>query len=388
MSALALAALSLLLVSCGGATKKPGQGSSQSGISIAGLPRAPEGIVVRVGPIAITQATYERWFAGNVATEVPAFRVAPIPPHFTACIDHIRHAIEGLQKHVPAPSRAELKSKCADQYQESQQRVLNQLITNEWVVGAAKELGVKLSNAVVERSLDEDKRKQYPSEASYRAFLQEAHQTEGDLLFQKRIALLSEAIRARLKARVGAFTPSRVAAYYRAHLGLYAEPETRDLHIVRTETLREALKARREIASGKSFAKVVASVHVPQAIYSKNGFVRGLKPHAYTQPPLNDAIFSAKPGELSRPIHITLGYYVFELTKVHAAHEKPLSEVRAKIEHDVPASMQRHALAAFIAQWRKHWTAQTVCAPGFVVRRCREYKVTSTTPHDDEYTLD
>jgi foldase protein PrsA len=335
-----------------------------------------------VGPISITQGTFERWFAADVATEQPAFRVAPIPPDFKACIDHLQRAIEDLKRKLP--KRAELKRKCAEQYNETRQRVLNRLITNEWIVGAAEELGVKLSNLVVERTVDEYRRAHYPSQASWRASLREAHQTEGDLLFQTRIRLLTEALRTHLKEQVGTFTPRRVADYYRAHPGLYSEPETRDLHIVRTESLRDALKVRREIASGKSFAKVVAGVHLQQPIYSKNGFVRGLKQHTYSQRPLNDAIFSAAPGQLSRPVRITLGYYVFEVTKVHPAHLKPLSSVSAKIKTEVPATLQKQALAAFLAKWRKRWSAQTVCPAGFVVRRCREYRVTSATPRDDE----
>ena len=351
------------------------------------MPRAPEGVVARVGPISINQATYERWFQGEVATEEPSFRVAPIPPDFTACIDHLQQAIKALKKGVPASSKAALKGKCADQYRETQQRVLNRLITNEWIVGAAEELGVKLSNLVAERSLDEYKRTQFPSEAGYRAFLRESHQTEGDLLFQRRILLLSEQIRARLNDKVGAFTPARVATYYRSHRALYAEPETRDLHIAHTETLGEALKARRELASGESFAKVVARLHAPPPIFSKDGFVHALKPHAYSQPPLNNAIFAAKPGKLSRPVHITLGWYIFEVTKVRPPHVRPLSAVAAKIKQEVPASLQKQALGAFVAQWRKHWLAQTVCPAGFVVRRCREYKVTESTPRDDAYAL-
>lgn len=386
--ALTLAALALALVSCGGGGKGS-QGSSQHGISVAGLPHAPGGVVARVGPVSITQGEYERWFAADVATEQPAFRVAPIPPDFTACVEHLKRALEGLKRKVPGGAgEAALKSKCADQYQETRQRVLDRLITNEWLAGAAQELGVRLSNLVAERALYEYKRAQYPSEASYRAFLRETHQTEGDLLFQKRITLLGELIRAKLKADVGAFTPARVAAYYRAHRADYSEPETRDLHILRTDTLREALKARREVASGKSFAKVVAGIGLEQPIYSKNGFIHRMKPHAYSQLPLNDAIFSAAPGQLSRPIHITLGYYVFEVTHVHPAYVKPLSAVRAKIKKDVPASLQKHALTSFIAQWRKHWSAQTVCSPGFVVRRCREYKVTASTPRDDDSAFD
>jgi hypothetical protein len=385
---IAIASLALMLAACGGGSKKPDEGSTHQGIAMAGLPRAAEGVVARVGPIAITQGDYERWFAADVGTEQPAFRVAPIPPDFTACIEHTQRVIKKLKPTARTPSNAELKSKCADRYRETRERVLNRLITNEWIVGAAKELGVRLSNLVVERDIDEEKRTQYPSQASYRAYLRETHQTEGDLLFQNRIKLLGEAIRARVREKVGTFTPSRIAAYYRNHRKLYTEPETRDLHIVRTETLGEALKAKRELASGKSFAKVAAALHLAQPIYSKNGLVHALKPHAYSQPPLNDAIFSARPGQLSRPIRITLGYYVFEVTKIHPPHVKPLSAVAAEIKREVPPTLQQHALAAFVTQWRKRWTPQTVCPPGFVVRRCREYKVTATTPPDDEYTLD
>jgi foldase protein PrsA len=388
LSAIALATvlLVLLLVACGGSGKEAGKSSDQHVISVAGLPRAPEGIVARVGPISITQATYERAFAANVASEAPAFRVAAIPPYFTACIGHLRRAIEARKK--SAPSKGDLKSKCAEQYKEARKRVLNELITNEWIVAAAEELGVTLSNLVVKRLLYEYKHTQFHSEASYRAFLRETHQTEGDLLFQKRVTLLGEGLRARLKRKVGVFTPSRVAAYYRTHSGLYTEPETRDLRILRTNTLREALQVRKEIAAGKSFAKVVADRHLQeQPIFSKNSVVHRLRPHGYSQPPLNNALFSATPGKLSGPVRITLGYYIFEVTKVHPAYLKPLSAVRAKIKSEVPAAMQQHALASFIAQWRKHWTAQTACSPGFVVRRCREYKVTATTPPDDAYTL-
>ncbi len=386
--AIAAVALALTLGACAGKDKGSPKGASQHGVSVVGLPRAAGGIVARVGPISITQGAYERWFAADVATEQAAFRVAPIPPRFTACVEHVRHAISALEGNAPMPSEAEVQSKCADQYHETRQRVLDRLITNEWIVGAAKELGVKLSNLVVKRSLFEFKRTQFSSEAGYLAFLRETHQTEGDLLFQRRIALLTEAIRARLKSKVGVFTPRRVAAYYRTHRALYTEPETRDLHIAHTKTLREALGARREIASGKSFAEVVAHRHLEEPIYSKDGFVRGLKPHAYSQLPLNNAIFSAEPGTLSRPVHITLGYYVFEVTRVHPSHVKPLSAVAAKIKSEVPASLQQHALAAFIAQWRERWTARTVCAPGFVVRRCRQYKVTASTPRDDEASFD
>jgi hypothetical protein len=379
--------LAMVLVACGGSSKGADGASSGQTASAASLPRAPEGIVARVGPVSITQATFDRWFTADISSEQPALRAIPVPPDFTACIDHIRQTIKDSGRNVPIPSRAEAKSSCANQYQESKSRVLDGLITGEWLVGAAEELGLKLSEPIVELTRMEANHKLFSSEAAYRAFLRESGQTKGDLLFRTRVELLEEAIRTRLKEKVGVFTPDRVAAYYRAHRASFAEHETRDLHIVRLETRGAALKAKSEIASGASFAKVAASVHIQQPIFSKNGMVHRLKLHGYSQLPLNNAIFSAKPGQLSQPVHITLGYYVFEVTKIHPPHVKPLSAVSKKIKTEVPKNLQQQALAAFVERWRKHWSAQTVCAPGFIVRRCRQYKVTASTPKDDAYSF-
>jgi parvulin-like peptidyl-prolyl isomerase len=384
--AIAALALVLFLGACGGGAKAPAKDSSRRSTSVADLPQAPGGIVARVGPIVITQAAYERWFAEDVSTEQEAFRVPPVPPYFTACIGNLRHALASQSLKVPA--QAELVSKCRRQYEETKSRTLNRLITNEWVVSAAEELGLKLSKALVEHKVEEFKRTQFPSEAGYQAYLRESHQTNGDVLFQARVELLGDAIRARIKAKVGAFTPARTAAYYRAHMSAYTEPEERDLHILRVETLAIAAKARQEIASGKSFAKVIASLHLKEPVSSKNGLVLGLKPHVYSQPPLNNAIFSARPGSLSRPVHISLGWYVFEVTKVHASHVKPLSAVSRSIKAEVLPKLQQQALASFIANWRTQWSSRTVCAPGFIARRCRQYKVTASTPPDNAYALD
>jgi parvulin-like peptidyl-prolyl isomerase len=384
---IAALALVLLLSACGGDAKGPVKKSSQRSASVADLPQAPGGIVARVGPIAITQAAYQRWFAGDVSTEQEAFRVPPVPPYFTACIDNLRRASAAASESANAPSQAELKGKCRQQYEETKTRTLDTLITDEWVVSAAEELGLKLSRSLVEHKLEEFRLEQFPSEARYQAYLRETHQTNGDVLFKTRVELLGEAIRARIRARVGAFTPARTAAYYRAHISAYTEPKERDLHILRADTLAVALKARQEIASGKSFARVTASLHLKEPDYSKNGLVLGLKPHGYSQLPLNDAIFSARPGSLSHPVHTSLGWYVFEVTKLHASFVKPLSAVSRSIKADVLPKLQQQALASFITNWRKQWSSRTVCASGFIVRRCGQYKVTASTPPDNAYAL-
>jgi parvulin-like peptidyl-prolyl isomerase len=359
-------------------------------VSVAGLPSAPEGIVARVGPYTITQAAYEHALAAEVDAEPPATRVVPVPPGFAACVSHRKAAAAATTTadNASATSPAALERECQKQYETLRETVLDRLITNEWLIGGGRELGLKVGEAEVRQNIAEFKKRNYPTEAKFRGYLTSSGQTPGDLIFQTRVEFLSQGIRNAIKQKVGAFPDSRIAAYYNAHKRLYVVPETRDFEIARTKTRGEALRVKREIASGKSFSTVVKRLPLKQPIFSKAGLVKNLKSGVYNEPPLNDAIFRARPGVLSGPIRIFLGWYVFEVKRIHPSRQKPLSEVEASIEKTLPEKLQQQALVAYIKAWRKRWTARTDCAANYVVRRCKQFKVTSSTPPEDAYTLD
>jgi hypothetical protein len=241
------------------------------------------------------------------------------------------------------------------------------------VLGAARELRVDVSRGEIERLL---RKSQFTFTAAQEY-------------------LDSEAIRRAVKRRVGPMTATRVANYYATHRQLYLVPQQRDLRIVRTRVEAEALAVKRELASGKTFASVVRAISarepgLQQPFLSKEGLVLGLKPGVYNEKPLDHAIFRARPGVLLGPVNIVLGFpgsFVFEVTRVVPARQKPLAEVAASLRRELPEHFYQQAIVSFIREWRAKWTARTDCSPGFVVLRCRQFK--SATPlREDPYTLD
>ncbi|HEY2217376.1 MAG TPA: hypothetical protein VGH21_07760, partial [Solirubrobacteraceae bacterium] len=88
----------------------------------------------------------------------------PDPPKYTACIARTK-AQSKPAKGQKAPTEAQLKSQCEQQYKTLQQEVLGFLISSEWVLGEASSLGVKVSDKEVKKQFEKIKSQQFPKAA-------------------------------------------------------------------------------------------------------------------------------------------------------------------------------------------------------------------------------
>jgi hypothetical protein len=125
----------------------------------------PEQVVVCVGAMPISGATYSHWLV-----------VA-------------RDAVEPSVKGHHAGSVKALQSE-----------VLGFLISSDWVIGEAEALGVTVSAAKVKMEFDHIRNAQFPRRREFRAFLRDSGQTVEDLLFRVKLNLLSERIQKRVVA--------------------------------------------------------------------------------------------------------------------------------------------------------------------------------------------
>jgi foldase protein PrsA len=262
-------------------------------------------------------------------------------PKFSACISHLQSEAAAIDQ--PALSESQLRSECDKRYRTVLQGAMERLISDEWLIGGARELGVAVGE-------------------------------QGTL--ETRAQLASEAIRRAVVDRVAPVTQAQIKAYYRHHKLGYLLLAKRDLKIARTATEASAAKVRAEVASGRSFASVVKKLPIGQPIDSGDGLVLELQPDAYGEPNLNKAIFTAQPGVLRGPIDTWFGWFVFEVTKITAERVKPLAEVQQAIRQDLLHPLQQHALAAFNTHWIAVWTARTDCGTADVVPKCRQFKAT------------
>jgi hypothetical protein len=78
--------------------------------------------------------------------------------------------------------------------------VMGFLISGDWVIGEAAQLGIPLSEATVKRRFDHIRGQQFPRRREFRHFLRESGQTIADLLLRVRLNMLSAAIQKRVGA--------------------------------------------------------------------------------------------------------------------------------------------------------------------------------------------
>jgi hypothetical protein len=294
-------------------------------------------MVARVRSYSIDGATFDRFLTAKLNAEPPSERL--VPPGFSACVAHLRAESPVVAESAPSPSR--LQSECQARYRTVLQTALEGLIRDEWLIGAAAELGVPVSEHV-------------PLETKAR--------------------LASEAIRRTLEQRIPRVTRAQVAGYYQQHRFQYLNDGERDLKIARTLTQAAAAKIRAELASGKSWASVVGQLHVHQPTFNNEGLVLELHPHFYGEPKLNQAIFTATPGMLYGPVGTSYGYFVFEVTKIRSERLRSMATVQPSIHRQLTQSSREQAFAEFAKRWSATWTAHTDCNPQDVVPGCRQYK--------------
>jgi foldase protein PrsA len=346
----------------------------------------PSNAVVQVGSNPITKTTFEHWLSvasassATTATAKTAKPVVPDPPDYTECIAHLEATAAKPAKGAAKPTTAELKSECEQQYTSLKQEVLGFLISSEWVIGEAANLGVKVSDAEVKKEFEKIKNEQFPKAAEFEKFLATSGQTVSDLLLRVKLNMLSSKIQQKIAKGKGAPSKAEIEKYYKENQSRFGTPEKRNVSIILTKTEAQANEAKKEIESGKSFASVAKSKSIDPTSKAAGGELKGVV-KGQEEAALNTAIFSAPLNKLSGPVKTPFGYYIYEVKSSTPGTQQTLKQSEASIKQQLTATTQQAALAKFVKEFKKTWTAKTDCRAEFVVMDCKQYKApkTSTT---------
>jgi hypothetical protein len=311
--------------------------------SVSNLPTPPSGVVARVGPYVVDAQTFKRAFVRAVDAEPASTRVMAIPPDFASCIDRL----EGIARKLglTAPSRAQLKAKCGERYEQTRDAVLTASIQGLWVVGEAKALGLGVSSVI------------------FRDPAGPGLQTES--------TRLAKLIVRRVTQAVEGLSEAQLRTYYEENHELFAVPHRRDLRIVRVASAPAARSIKREIEAGRTF--VSAAKGLPrQPLFGAHAFVAGYEEGEFNEPALSKAIFRATPHKVEGPqfVNPTYGYFIFEVTSDYPQHQRPFARVKSKVLRDLPGKLRQRRLAAFVRAWAERWRAKTKCTAGYIVASC------------------
>jgi len=346
---------------------------------IAGLSACggiPGNAVVQVNGKSITKDTFSHWLgiaSASSSTTAGATPVIPEPPAYTTCIAHLRAIAPKPAKGQTAPTQAELKAECEQQYKSLQTEVLGFLISSEWVLGEAADLGVKVTDKEVEKQFATVKNEQFPKPAEFEKFLKSSGQTVSDLLLRVKLNLLSTKIQQKIsKAKVN-ITQAQIEKYYNENKQHFGTPEKRNVAIILTKTEAQAKKAKQEVQSGKSFASVAKTVSIDPTSKASGGLITGVV-KGQEEAALDSAIFTAKTNVLGGPVKTPFGFYVYEVKSVTKGSQQTLAQAQSSIKQQLTSTQQSTALTKFVAGFKKKWSAKTDCRSGYVVMDCKSYK--------------
>jgi foldase protein PrsA len=340
----------------------------------------PSNAVVQVNGNPITKATFAHWMgvaAASTAAGTGAKAVVPEPPDYKECIAHLQATTPAV-KGQPAPTQAQFKTQCEQQYKALQQEVLGFLISSAWVLGEAESLGVKVSDKEVHKRFEEIKNQQFPRSSEFEKFLASSGQTVSDLLLRVKLNLISQRVQQKIAKRKATISQAEVARYYKENPQRFGQPEKRNLKIILTKTEEAANKAKKEIESGKSWAAVAKSTSIDPSTKNNGGVLVGVV-KGQVEKSLDSAVFAAKTNVLQGPIKTVFGYYIFEVTSITPGTQESLGQAEGSIRQQLIATHQQSALTNFIKEFKQKWLAKTECRSGYEGPNCKGYKAPKTS---------
>lgn len=344
----------------------------------------PGNAVAKVGDATVAKATFDHWMkvaaissAGGTGTAAED-AVIPDPPEFTACIANKKKTTPAPAKGQPKPTDETFKTQCEQEYDGLKQQVLQFLISSEWIQGEAKDQGVSVSDADVEKQFAETKKQSFPKEKDFQDFLKTSGMTLEDIKFRVRLDALSNKLREKITKSVEKVDDKAIADYYNKNKTRFAQPERRDLRIVLTKTEAKANAAKQALEGGGSWKAVAKEYSIDQASKNQGGVLLAVA-KGQQEKALDEAVFAADKGVLSGPVKTQFGWYVFEVTKVTEASQQSLEDATPTIKQLLQSQNQQKALDEFVKDFREKWKGKTTCQKDYVTQDCKNAPKPKTT---------
>ncbi|MET0206714.1 MAG: peptidyl-prolyl cis-trans isomerase [Thermoleophilaceae bacterium] len=328
----------------------------------------PSGAVATVGDESISQQEFDRWFKTASAAQAQGGQVAePDPPDFEKCV--------ATKKKLPQPqgqdkpSDSELKKQCKTEYETLRTQVMQFLIQAEWVQQEADKQDVKVTDAQINKSLEDQKKQAFPNEKAYKEYLKSSGLTEEDVLFRVKLDQLQQKLTQKITEDSKKVTDQDIEEYYEKNKKRCAQPERRDLRVVLTKTEAKAEEAKKALEDGDSFKQVAKQYSIDEASKAQGGklpaITKGQQEKAF-----DEAIFSADKGELVGPVKTQFGWYVFEVDKITEASQQTLEQSKETIRNLLRSQGQQEALDEWIKNFREEYKDDTSCADDFRIAEC------------------
>jgi foldase protein PrsA len=338
----------------------------------------PSNAVANVDGTPITKADYEKWAEITLKGSAQGAAVAvPDPPTYTNCIATLRRQSRPARGQ-PAPTDVTLRAQCRQQNEQLVQQTMGTLIQNSWIEKEAKEQGVTVSDADVQRQLAATKRQSFPTAKAYERFLKQSGMTEADVLERVRVQALATALTRKVQNSSAPVTDAQIQSYYNRNRAQFAVPEQRDVELILTRNQAQANAAKSAVSGGTSWAAAARQYSTDAASKATGGVLRGVS-QGQQDRAFDEAAFGAKKGVIVGPVRGQFGYYVLRVTSTTPARQTPLTDARAQIRALLQQQGSQQKMSTFVRDFQTRWRGKTNCREGYVVQLCTNAPTIRTT---------
>lgn len=232
-----------------------------------------------------------------------------------------------------------------------EQKGINQLVEDKLILAASKEKEIIVKDAAIDKKIEEIKGR-YPSELVFQTMLEQQGMTTSDL--RDRIAdqmrakfMVDHEVRSKIFVN-----PQEVTDYYNAHRDEFVRKARVNLDSIFISFEKGLENARKEAAlvhsklkEGKSFAEVSKE-------YSDLPSV-GVIEEGQLKPEIEEKLFNMKEDEISDPIEVENGIYIFRFVSKSPRETRSLTEVKETIRNKIFEKKFQERFASWIEKLRK-----------------------------------
>lgn len=265
----------------------------------------------------------------------------------------------------------------SDKYEELQEKALTELIEGIWIRGEAEELDLSVTEKQVEEELSAIKEQSFPTKAAFEEFLEKSKFTVEEVNELVELQVLVKEIQEKINSEAPPPSREQIEAYYEAEKeAQFTTKESRDVRLIINKDKSQVEAAKKELendSSEENWKKVAGKYSSDPTSKSKGGLQEGIT-EEFLQGPLKAAVFDSPTGELTGPVKFQTNYVLVEVVKLNPAKEQKLAEVKAQIESTLAQETQQEFLGEFANDYRARWSARTVCASGFEIELCDNYR--------------
>jgi foldase protein PrsA len=288
---------------------------------------------------------------GGTSSKVPGDAVATVggatitKTQFDAVISRAKKGYKSQKRPFPAVGTPE--------YQQIKQSAMQFLVQRAELEQKAKDYGIKISDKQIEDRVTQIK-KQLGGEKAYKAQVKANGLTEktvrSDIVVPQ---LLSEAIYKKVTGGIKV-SDKDVQNYYKSHMKIYEQPESRDVRHILVPTKAQADKLYAQLQAGADFAKLAKKYSKDPGSAAQGGKLTISK--GQTEATFDQTAFLLKKGQMSRPVKTRYGYHIIQaLSDVRPAKTTPFSQVKESIRQQLLRDRQNKAMSKWVSDTKKEF---------------------------------